>query len=257
MGLLAGAVLGLLRGAGLVVGTFLVSAGALGPVSGLGAAGLVVLGRLRPGLVGAAPLVFLNSALGRLNSVGDFVRLGFFVSAGFTSFLTDDVLFVMMVGFGTVPPAAEVMPSLGATGLALTEGRGLVPTGVGVLFSGVFSSALFGFASFVSLGVAVLTVTPRRRLGVEPAVRAGEVPIGFLAWPGVAESGFLGLVAAGTLPFGVDAAAFDGVAVVALTFFSGLAGSSLLGGAVMSFPALASTGSGAAAFSVSGGCSGC
>lgn len=137
LGLLAGAELGLLRGAGLeVMGTFLASAAALGPVSGLGAAGLVALGRLGAGLVGGAPFVFAESTLGLLDSVGDFVRLGFFASVGLMSFLTADGRFGVRLGFGAAPPAADEVPSLGAARLALTEGRGVVVTGVGVFLSG-------------------------------------------------------------------------------------------------------------------------
>lgn len=239
-GLLAGAVLVLLRGAGRVAGGFLASAEALGPVRGLGAAGLVVLGR--PGLIGAVPLLFVRSAgtdLGRLNSVGDFAEVVFLASAGFTSFFREVSRFGVTLGLGADVPAVL---SLAAAGLAFTAERGVV-TDVGGFLSGVFTG-LLGLASFVSLGVAALAALPRGRFGVAVLLRvAGAGLLTFLGCRGVVETGFLGLGAARGLPLGV-AAALDGVAaaVEAFTFFSGLAGSSLVGGAVMSLPAVASSG---------------
>lgn len=181
-GLLAGAVLGLLIGAGRAAGSFLASAEALGPVRVLGAAGLVVLGR--PGLAAVAPLLFDRSAgtdLGRLNSVGDFAVLVFLTSAAFTSLFRVVSRFGVTMGLGADVPvvlAAAVVLSLEAAGLAFTAERGVVAEVRGFL-SGVFTG-LLGFASFGSLGAVVFAALPRGRFGVALLMVAGAGLLAFL-----------------------------------------------------------------------------
>lgn len=246
---------------------FLASADTVEAVAALGAAALG-LGRLEatPGTLGALEavvegvvallLVALPVALlGRLESAeGDFAEV-FLASAGFASVLID----VGLLGgdAAVVLAAAAAVTGDGAVVLGVAEELlegvlGVVEAGGlerEVLFSVGFASATFGLVSFgVKVEGRVLLLLPGR-LAVVPGAGPAVGLVGFLFVPGVAELGRLGLVVAEGLAFA--AAGFgEEVDAAGLVFFSGLGGSSLLGGAVMSFPVTASAALGSSGLAV-------
>lgn len=257
-----GAALGLVAA---FAGGFFASTVVLEVVAGLDAAGLG-LGRLAaaPGtavvlvvvvVVGVVALLFTvlpAALLGRARSAdGDFAMV-FLASAGFVSVLMD----VGLLGGEAVvlfAPAAAVTGEeavvRGAAVVLLAAARGAVDDGgfeSEVLLSGLFASVTFGLISFavrVEGRVALLV----GRLGVVEAGGPAVGLLGFLWGPGVAELGRLGLVAAAGLAF-VAVGFADDVDAAGFVFFSGLGGSSLLGGAVMSFPVTASAALGSSGF---------
>lgn len=245
---------------------FLASAVAVEVVVGLVAAGLG-LGRLvaAPGTAGALEAVvegvvallftaFPVALLGRLKSAdGDFAEV-FFASAGFASVLMDVGLFGGEVAVFFAPAAAvtgDAAVVLGGAGVLLTVVLEVAADGGfegEVRFSAVFASATFGLVSFgVRVEGRVVVVAGRLAAVAEVGPAVGLV--GFLFGPGVAEAGRLGLGADRGLAFG--AAGFvDDADAAGFVFFSGLGGSSLLGGAVISFPVTASAGLGSSGFTV-------
>lgn len=258
----AGPVLLLVLGAALPA-ALLASADTVEAVAALGVAALG-LGRLGavPGTLEAAVegvvallLVVLPGALlGRLESAEGDLAGGFLASAGFASVLMDVGL---LGGVGAVVlAAAAAVTGDGAVvrGAAeeLLEGvLGVVQDGGlerDVLFSAGFASATFGLVSFgVRVEGRVLLVPGR--LEVVPGAGAALGLVGFLFVPGVAELGRLGLVLPEGLALAAAALAVEEDAA-GLVFFSGLGGSSLLGGAVMSFPLTASAALGSSALPV-------
>lgn len=241
----------------LTVDGFLDSGVALDAVVGLAAAGLG-LGRLMatpgeagvPGVVAVGVVVllfaeFAGALFGRLRSAdGDFAVV-FLASASFVSVLIDVGLLGGEAAVFLGPDAVvtgDAAVVLGVAGLTFTAARGVVADSgfeSEVRLSGLFASVTFGL---VSLGVKVegRVVLVAGRLGVVAEVGPAVGLVGFLFWPGVAEAGRLGLVVDSGLVF-IAAGFADGVDAEGLVFFSGLGGSSLFGGAVMSLPVTSST----------------
>lgn len=236
---------------GLVV-VFLASAAVVEVVMGLVAAGLG-LGRLVAVVVlevVVEVVVLLFTALplallGRLRSAdGDFAEV-FLASAGFPSVLIEVGLLggeAVVVLVPAVAVTGDVAVVFRVVGVLRAGAREVADDGAferEVLFSVDFASETFGLVSF-GVRVEGREVLVAGRLGV---AEGGAVVglVGFLFGPGVAEAGRLGLVAARGLAFGAAGLA-DGVEAAGFVFFSGLGGSSLLGGAVISFPVTASAG---------------
>lgn len=240
---------------------FLASADTVEAEAALGAPTLA-LGRLvatpgaleaEGGVVALLLVALLAALLGRPGSAeGDFAEV-FLASAAFVSVL-------MVVGLlggvaAVVLAAAAAVTGDGAVVLGVAEELlegvlGVLEDGGldrEVLFSVGFASVAFGLVSFgVKVEGRVLLVLGRLAVpGAGPAVGL----VGFLFVPGVAELGLLGLVVAEGLAF--TAASFgEEEDAAALVFFSGLGGSSLLGGAEMLFPVTASAALGSSGLAV-------
>lgn len=239
---------GLVLGATLTVEAFLESTDVLPGPESLGAAGLGRLpGRAGEEVVGVVALLLaveeVEVLFGQLGSADEDFAVVFLASVDLASVLTAEGLLggelAVLRGLDALVLVSAV-DGRGVAGLLFTPGRGVEADEGGfegeVRFSRFFPSVPFGFAS---LGVKVegRVVPVAGRLGAVAAAVGPAVGLeAFLFGPGVAEAGRL--VGAAVVGAGLVFAAADftvGVEAEGLAFFSGLSGSSLLGGAAMSF----------------------
>lgn len=235
----------------------------------IGAAGPVLV----PGELGVVALLlpeFTGAVFGRLKSADLAVVVIFLASTGFASALmVVGLLGMVFLGAWPVVEATATAGTIAALGVPVagfTAARGVTPANgfeTGVLFSGLLIGLLrsrpFGFISLgvkvadrgvvESLGVKLegrAELDPGR-LGVEEATGAGLLVV--LPGGGV---DCLGLVVEAGLPLAAAGLA-EAATAEGFDFFSGLGGSSLLGGAVI-LPAMASAADDASKFTFSGFC---